>query len=382
MTDLDAQPPGAEERSCQQCGEPLASKAAFCRSCGAKYEPPAPPEPDVDEEKTEAQDAEPTATMPAKPNCTKCGATLAPSSAFCRACGTPVPAEGAPTQKLSTPGSADSEATQKLSPPPTPPSSPPSGRTPPQPSPPPVSSQPASPPPTPPVVPAPLAGSGASRSKTPFLIGALVLLVGAGVAVAIVASRSSNASHPTALFERAGSEAANEEEPGGEIVGTEEEALEEEPVEGEVSAAGFPEVPRSQMNEEITSLLQGYHEDVVEEDFQGAWELLSPRKRRQYLREYGYHKWASAQASLSPYLDPYGLEAEVVSLESEGVARIDVTGMNWSKSGAPCSEWSGLTWVKYEGGEWTYDPGYSTTSARRATWRSRSARLLGGDCAE
>ncbi|MGE5281991.1 MAG: hypothetical protein ACM3N0_06675 [Chloroflexota bacterium] len=218
----------------------------------------------------------------------------------------------------------------------------------------------------------------------PIVIGALILLLGAGVAVAIVASKSSNASHPTALFERAGAEGAEEEEPGGEMVETEEEAVEEEPVEGgeEVSSAGFPEVSRSRMNEEITSLLQGYHEDVVEEDFQGAWAMLSPRKRRQYLREYGYQKWASAQASLSPYLDPYGLEANVVSLEGEGVARVDVTGMGWSKAGAPCSEWSGLTWAKYEGDEWAYDPGYSTTSARRATWRPRSARLLGGDCAE
>jgi hypothetical protein len=215
------------------------------------------------------------------------------------------------------------------------------------------------------------------------LIGAVALLVGAGVAIAIVASKSSNASHPTALFERAGAEAADEEEPGGEMVEAEEEPVEEAvETEGEVSSTGFPEVPRPQMNEEITSLLQGYHEDVVEEDFQGAWALLSLRKRRQYLREYGYRKWATAQASLSPYLNPYGLEADVVSLEGEGVARVDVTGMGWSKPGAPCSEWSGLTWVKYEGDEWTYDPGYSTTSARRATWRPRSARLLGGDCAE
>ena len=37
--------PQGEEHSCQQCGEPLAPKAAFCRSCGAKYEPPTPSEP-------------------------------------------------------------------------------------------------------------------------------------------------------------------------------------------------------------------------------------------------------------------------------------------------------------------------------------------------
>jgi hypothetical protein len=220
------------------------------------------------------------------------------------------------------------------------------------------------------------------------VIGALVLLIGAGVAVAIAVSKSSNASNATGTVENVGipgPEADYEEEPGfgeeasSETLETEEESGE---VEEGVNSSEFPEVARSQMNKEITSLLQGYHEDVVEEDFQGAWGLLSPRKRRQYLREYGYHKWATAQASLSPYLDPYGLEADVVSLEDEGVARVDVTGMGWSKPGAPCSEWSGLTWVKYEGDEWDYDPGYSTTSARRATWQPRSARLLGGDCAE
>lgn len=366
MTDRDAQPPQGEERSCQQCGESLAPKAAFCRSCGAKYEAPAPPEPDVDEQTTEVREAEPTATMPAEPSCGNCGAALAPSSAFCRACGTPVPAEGAPTQKLD------------------PAPQPPPAASRPAPPPPPAVAPPPTPPPPPPAAPAPLAAAGGSRSKVPFIIGGLVLLIAAGVAVAIVASKGSSPSQPTALFERAGAETANEEEPGGEMVETEEEAVEEEPVEaeGEVSTAGFPEVPRSQMDEEITSLLESYHEDVVEEDFQGAWAMLTPRKRRQYLREYGYHKWSSAQASLSPYLDPYGLEANVVSLEGEGVARVDVTGMGWSKAGAPCSEWSGLTWVKYEGEEWAYDPGYSTTSARRATWRPRSARLLGGDCAE
>ena len=217
----DAQAPEGGGHSCPQCGEPLAPKAAFCRSCGAKV----------------------------APSCGECGATLAANSAFCRACGSPI-------------------------------------------------------------------GAGSPRSKTPFLVGALVLLVGAGVAVAIVASKSSSASKPTTTVERVGiadPEASNEEEPGGEMVEAEEEPVEAEEA---VSSSGFPEVERSQMNEEIASLLQDYHEDVVEEDFRGAWAMLSPRKRRQYLREYGYHTWATAQASLSSYLDPYGLEANVVSLEA------------------------------------------------------------------
>jgi hypothetical protein len=212
------------------------------------------------------------------------------------------------------------------------------------------------------------------------VIGVLVLLIGAGAAIAIVVSKSSSSSNTTTAAEEVGvpsSEAGYEEEPGGEIA-------EEEPVEAEreATSSGFPDVSRPQMDEEATSLLLSYHEDVVEEDFQSAWALLSSRKRKQYLGEYGYRKWSVDQATLTPYLRPYGLEANVVSLEGNGVARVDVTGMGWNKPGAPCSEWSGLTWVKYERGEWTYDPGYSTTAARRATWQPRSTRLLGGDCAE
>jgi predicted RNA-binding Zn-ribbon protein involved in translation (DUF1610 family) len=357
MTENDAQALDGEDRSCPTCGEKLAANATFCRSCGTKYEPPqSPPEPEQETAKTEVMDA--------APRCSDCGATLTAKSAFCRACGSPIVAEAPPTEKI---------AAAPTPPPPAPP----------RPSPPPPSSPPSPPPPPPPAAPVPPAAARGSRSKAPFVIGALVLLLGAGAAVAIVASRSSDASSPTTTVNQVGTPAPEagyeEEEPGGEMIETEEEPVE---AEGEVSSSGFPEVSRTQMNEEIASLLQGYHEDVVEKDFQGAWALLSPRKRQQYLEEYGYREWATAQASLSLYLRPDELEADVVSLEDEGVARVDVTGMSWSKPGAPCSEWAGLTWAKYEGDEWTYDPGYSTTPARRATWRPRSARLLGGNCAE
>jgi hypothetical protein len=204
------------------------------------------------------------------------------------------------------------------------------------------------------------------------VIGALILLLGAGVAAAIVLTGSSDSSETTVAEQP--SLAANSEAP------VEEEEVEE--TSEEVTPSGFPAVPRAQMNEEIESLLRGYHEDVVEEDFQGAWALLSSRKRQQDLEEYGYRKWATAQASLTPYLSPYNLRAAIDVLEDQGVARVNVTGMGWTKPGAPCSEWSGLTWVKYEGGEWTYDPGYSTTPARRSTWQPRSSELLGGNCAE
>jgi hypothetical protein len=63
-----------------------------------------------------------------------------------------------------------------------------------------------------------------------------------------------------------------------------------------------------------------------------------------------------------------------------GVAQVDVTGMTWDKPGASCTEWSGITWVKYEAGSWKYDPGYSTTPQREREWKSRFSQLLGGQC--
>jgi hypothetical protein len=214
----------------------------------------------------------------------------------------------------------------------------------------------------------------------PLIVGALVLLLGAGAAAAILLSKGSDSTATTVAVEPAATSSAGAGFEDEEETEETEEAEAEETGE-EVTPSGFPAVSRTQMDEEITSLLRGYHEDVVEEDFQGAWGLLSSRKRQQDLDEYGYRKWADAQASLTPYLLPYGLEATMVALEDEGVVRVDVTGMGWNKPGAPCSEWSGLTWVKYEDGEWTYDPGYSTTPSRRATWQPRGARLLGGNCA-
>lgn len=347
----------ADARICQECGGQLAPQATFCRSCGARY---TTPEPGLKQQ--------PETT----PTCSRCGGILSPGASFCRACGAPVGGERSAGEEPVT-----------------------------------------SPPPAPRATPPPKAPAGAvkrpSRNRIPIAIGIVLILVGAGVAVALF-NRGSNStetitvaepfteSEPTSEFDEAEeAEASNdaaveaEQSTAAEEAQTTEQELEDqERIEAEEEAAeaeeeaitsdGVPTVPRSQMNEEVGALLEGYHEDVVDEDFQGAWAMLSPRKRRQYTREYGYQKWAAAQASLSPYLHPAGLTAEVVALEGEGVARVEVNGMKWDQPGAPCSEWSGLTWVKYEGDEWTYDPGYSTTAARTAAWKAKSSRLLGGDC--
>jgi hypothetical protein len=143
----------------------------------------------------------------------------------------------------------------------------------------------------------------------------------------------------------------------------------------------LPAVSGEQMQSEIQHMLLEWHEDVVHGNFYAAWELLSRRKQAQDSAEYGYPTWVKNQATLRPYLNPSGLQVAIEDAEpADGVAEVDVTGMGWDKPGASCSEWSGITWVKYEGGAWKYDPGYSTTPQREGEWKSRYPELLGGRC--
>lgn len=143
----------------------------------------------------------------------------------------------------------------------------------------------------------------------------------------------------------------------------------------------LPDASTSEMEEDIAGLLVDFHEAVVDRRFTDAWGHLSRRKQDQVEREDGFPTWRKAQASLTPYLEPWGLDVSIEGLDrSEGVARVSVTGMGWTEPGASCSEWSGLTWAKYEDGGWRYDPGYSTTPERRQTWEKRLPELLGVGC--
>lgn len=156
------------------------------------------------------------------------------------------------------------------------------------------------------------------------------------------------------------------------------------PESGSTTAAGqglIPAVPAQQMQSEIQHMLLEWHEDVVQGSFNAAWALLSHRKQVQDSSEYGYPQWVKNQATLRPYLDPSGLRVSIQHTEpSSGVAQVDLTGMSWNKPRSSCTEWSGITWVKYEDGAWRYDPGYSTTPQREREWKPRFSELLGGRC--
>lgn len=292
--------------------------------------------------------------------CGSCGSELAPGASFCRSCGTPYEQPSCDACKAPTvPGAAFCRSCGAPVAASAPQAEPTLVRPPP----------PASPPPPPSEPPA------RRGRRTPLLIAAAIVLLGAGAAAAIVLTGGGGGESSTITVAEESADTAPADD--GEATAADE--AETETVE---EAVLYPPVGRPEMEDEIETLLLAYHEDVVERDYRSAWALLSSRKRRQNLAEYGYPEWMRAQASLSDDLSPSGLQASIESFEGkrEGVARVLVTGMGWSAAGSSCGEWSGLTWVRYEGGEWTYDPGYSTTGARRRAWEPRAGELLGGTC--
>lgn len=225
-----------------------------------------------------------------------------------------------------------------------------------------------------------------TRSWQPFIAIAAAALAIALIGVAVAVIVSQDGGHETRLVAHAAVTEATV--PTDTATATESETPESASGEtGETTTPTstgegvLPSVSTQQMATEIQGTLRDWHDDVVQGDYHAAWELLSARKQAQAEGEGGYAAWAKNQATLRPYLNPAGLTVSVEDTEAEtGVAQVDVTGMTWDKPGAHCSEWSGITWVKYENGEWRYDPGYSTTQQREQEWKSRYTKLLGGSC--
>jgi hypothetical protein len=201
----------------------------------------------------------------------------------------------------------------------------------------------------------------------PLLVAAAILVLGAGVAAAIVLTGDGDEGTTTTVSAASSAEPTDDEEQA-------------DTVDDGLTPSGVPAVGRPAMETEIETLLRTFHEDVVAGDYRSAWALLTSRKRQQNLAESGYREWQKAQETLSGDLSPAGLQVRIEALEGDGVARVSLTGMGWSDPSSSCAEWSGLTWVRFEQGGWAYDPGYSTTGARRQAWEQRAGELLGTGC--
>ncbi len=374
---------------CPHCGAPAAPDSSYCPSCGGVLHEAANPAA-----LRQAPISVATAAMAGR-TCPYCRFPLKEGSAIqpCGVCqaihhadcwrdngGCAVGGCSGGPSHASRPHPLTAPAMAPTGPPPPAPPTPLLAPPPPPPMPPP----PMPPPPMPPVD---AGGPTAPRPGVRVPVALIVVLVlvvgglGAGAAILLSSSKGGGpASHasPAAAATTTGETAATstattETAPGGATQSTSTESN---------STAGLlPNESREQMQPEIQHLLYEWHEDVVNGDYRAAWNLLSERKQQQNTEKYGYSEWVKNQATLGPYLNPSGIHAAIVSTEpASGVATVNITGMKWNKPGASCTEWSGITWVKYETGAWRYDPGYSTTPEREAEWKSRFSELLGGRC--
>ena len=243
-------------------------------------------------------------------------------------------------------------------------------------------------PPTPPMWPPQAPPPSNERRGLSLAVAVIVLAIAVGgAAVAVVLSRQSNNNARPIATTIAG-HTVTVPAPTATVSGNSSTATTNSPASTDsdtpTTTPGDGQLPsgsNQQLASEIQPMLLEWHEDVVHRNYQAAWELLSHRKQVQDEREYGYATWVKNQSTLNPYLNPSGLQVSVEKTEAnEGVAQVDITGMSWNKPGAPCAEWSGITWVKYEDGAWKYDPGYSTTPQREREWKPRYTELLGGRC--
>jgi hypothetical protein len=227
---------------------------------------------------------------------------------------------------------------------------------------------------------APVGAPAAASGRTLMFAAAVVFLAIAiaGTTTAIILTRAEEETGAAAIAPP--SVDATESDPAPEPESTPFPEPTEEPEPTDTNGV-LPDVDESTMEEDITSMLTDWHVAVVDGDFSTAWDLLTERKRRQKERDEGYAAWESAQASLGKYLEPDGLSTSIISTdESTGVVTVRVSGMGWTNPSSPCSQWEGISWVRYEDDAWHYDPGYSTTPQRERKWKNRYDELMGVGC--
>lgn len=235
----------------------------------------------------------------------------------------------------------------------------------------------AAPPPPPP-------SGGRTTWATPGLIAAiLVLALAVGGGAVAIALSSGGSDNTTAGNGEEGGPVEGEPVDGtGDTAPDEETETTTEVANPDARPAGslLPDESEDAMASEIQTVLLAHHEAIVAGNYKRAWNLTSPEYKKYKLSTDGYDTWASNQQTLGKDLQPGSLQVEVQELDDDtGVATVNLTGMGYTGSAGNCGGlWEGLTWARYTGGAWRYEPGYATVSERRSEWEPRKTELLGG----
>jgi len=151
----------------------------------------------------------------------------------------------------------------------------------------------------------------------------------------------------------------------------------------------LPDATREEMQASIKKVIKRHHQLIADGDYAGAFELYSNRKQNRPLYDdpgcQSYTCWQSAMYPLnSGMVKPVRPSVSIVrTFRRSGVAEIRVS---IPMPSCPSGAWEGITWAKYEGERWTYDPGWKTDEVQRAKYAStnggntQNPRLLGIGC--
>lgn len=150
---------------------------------------------------------------------------------------------------------------------------------------------------------------------------------------------------------------------------------------------GFPQVSKEKQRLDIEALIREWHSAAFAGDTETIWNLLSSRKQDQINR--GKFGALNSEGTFdADYKDREGWEEDQTfqsptstqnvrirfiepSYPEEGVRSIEVTGL--VEGGCP---FEGVTWVKFEGGSWRYEPGYLVNPKRKKDWKARESKTL------
>jgi predicted Ser/Thr protein kinase len=136
------------------------------------------------------------------------------------------------------------------------------------------------------------------------------------------------------------------------------------------------------MKKQIHDLIVRFYRAQIRGQYAVQRGLLTPRyQRQQHLSVPSqYARWQRNQSVGTRWFrGASNITVEIVSRDpADGSVAVDVRGLRYVDPGASCSFWEGITWARYEGSGWLYDPSPQATSARRAEWANRSAEVIGG----
>jgi hypothetical protein len=143
----------------------------------------------------------------------------------------------------------------------------------------------------------------------------------------------------------------------------------------------LPAQSRAVMAARITDLLRRFYGTQINGDWQALRDLTTARYQRHVIDNVrgGYPQWVRNQANGAKYFaGANAIEVEILGTDpADGSVTVYARGLRIvGDPNANCRTWQGVTWARWEGGRWLYDPYTKATQARAA----EADRFIGTGC--